>query len=158
MGKAGVHGCPGFSPAPNHQSINKVLEIKNKSLVSNKKKVIYFLAGPVPSAEQIAAAEKLGSSSRQVVFRNATQVRDGEALEKCDFVAGNVPKQYTKVERLDEPELPLGEGEGQGNENAPVAMTEANTKAEITDALAAAGIEVPASAKTKADLLALFPA
>lgn len=47
---------------------------------------------------------------------------------------------------------------GNGGGKPAVVMTEKNTIAQIMEALAGAGIEIPAGVTKKADLLALFPA
>lgn len=55
-------------------------------------KVLYFVSGPVPSAEQYQEAQALKAN---VVFRNAQAVpAERHALETCDGVAGEVPEQY----------------------------------------------------------------
>lgn len=59
-----------------------------------KARVLYFVRGSVPSAEQLAEAEKLGPG---VAFRNATMVRDTDPLEHADIVAGDVPDVYRKA-------------------------------------------------------------
>lgn len=53
------------------------------------KVILFFTAGPVPTDAERAAAEKLGTAR----FRNA-RLAVGDAIEKCDAVAGLVPESY----------------------------------------------------------------
>ena len=58
--------------------------------------ILYFILGPVPTAQDIAASIKL--SPAQVRFRNAQGVLTGNhSLEPCDGVAGEVPEIYSKA-------------------------------------------------------------
>ncbi len=60
-------------------------------------KILFFIAGVLPTKEDYEAAQKLGNSS-SVVFRNASQVpKERHALENCDGVAGAVPECYAKT-------------------------------------------------------------
>lgn len=56
--------------------------------------ILFFVDGPMPTAEQFAEAQKLPA---QVKFRNAQQVPDSGALEAADGVAGSVPQRYADV-------------------------------------------------------------
>lgn len=56
-------------------------------------KILFFVNGPAPTAEQFAEAEAL---SGNIAFRNALAVpSDNHALEDCDGVAGEVPAIYS---------------------------------------------------------------
>lgn len=56
-------------------------------------KLLFFVNGPAPTAEQIVEAEAL---SGNVAFRNALAVpAENHALEDCDGVAGEVPAIYS---------------------------------------------------------------
>ena len=57
-------------------------------------RILYFVAGVAPSAEDFEAAEKLGAN---VSFRNANAVPAEGALEICDGVAGEVPERYAEA-------------------------------------------------------------
>lgn len=57
-------------------------------------KILFFVDGMAPSAEDMAAASEING---QVVFRNARAVPSEGALETCDGVAGKVPPQYSKL-------------------------------------------------------------
>lgn len=55
-------------------------------------KILFFVNGPAPTAEQIVEAEALPTN---VSFRNALAVpAENHALEECDGVAGEVPAIY----------------------------------------------------------------
>lgn len=56
--------------------------------MATKKRVLYFIKEQSPSAEELAAAEKLGTQ----MFRWC--VPDDGSLEECDGVAGSVPERY----------------------------------------------------------------
>ena len=58
------------------------MKIKNK-------KILYFISGPAPTEKQIEEAINIGA-----YFRNTSLINDGDPLENCDSVCGNVPKQY----------------------------------------------------------------
>lgn len=60
---------------------------------TKKVKVIYFIDGPVPTAEQRVEADRLTTAKQAVVFRNNRYTDEG-GLEKCDFVAGLVTPRY----------------------------------------------------------------
>lgn len=55
-----------------------------------KKKVLYFIKGPVPTKEEAAAKEKIEGA----VFRNALAVAVGDSLESCTGIAGAIPEAY----------------------------------------------------------------
>ena len=55
-------------------------------------KILYFIAGPVPTKKDYEGAKAL---SGKVVFRNALAVPNyPHALETCDGVAGAIPPAY----------------------------------------------------------------
>jgi len=55
-------------------------------------KILFFVDGPAPSAEDFAQAAEMAAN---VVFRNARAVpSEPHALEICDGVAGKVPAIY----------------------------------------------------------------
>lgn len=57
-------------------------------------RILFFVDGPAPSADDFAEAEAL---SANVVFRNARAVSDDpQSLEICDGVAGQVPRLYAE--------------------------------------------------------------
>lgn len=58
----------------------------------SEKVVLYFVAGMVPTEAERAAAASLGTSR----FRNARLAGQGP-IEKCDAVAGLVPKAYREI-------------------------------------------------------------
>ena len=58
------------------------------------KKILFFIAGSIPTDEERAAAEKMGTS----MFRNCQLVKDSDPIEKCDSVAGAVPEIYKNIE------------------------------------------------------------
>lgn len=54
-------------------------------------RILYFIKGITPQDDEIADAYQFGSN---VTFRNAALVGTEGATEKCDGVAGAVPKLY----------------------------------------------------------------
>lgn len=60
----------------------------------SKAKILFWVNGYVASAEDRAEAKKLDAN---VHFRNAFHVPSIGALEKCDGVAGAVPKRYAET-------------------------------------------------------------
>lgn len=81
-------------------------------------KTLYFINGPIPSAFEIDDALNYKGN---VLFRNATKIRDGECPEDFDALAGKVPDAYAAIaeekrlagggEPLPEPKADLpGEG------------------------------------------------
>lgn len=66
-----------------------------------KTKIIFFCAGPAPTEADHVAAEAFHKFRTTVVFRNAQLIVKGEALEKCDYVAGQVPALYVKTPHAD---------------------------------------------------------
>lgn len=57
-------------------------------------KILFFIKGPAPSPEQRQEALSINGN---VCFRNAAVIRDGDYVEPCDGVAGEVPKAYKKL-------------------------------------------------------------
>lgn len=131
----------------------------------SKRKVLFFITGPVPTDADKALAAKLGTK----MFRNAEQVVSGEKPESgTTHVAGAVPAAYRGVagiEVLDEStvlpaiELPTGgtSGEEKPRERAADIINESSTIGAIKKALAAKGVTFRATAK-KAELLELYNA
>lgn len=62
-----------------------------------KKTILFFIEGSIPTDEERAAAEKLGTSR----FRNARLVKDSDPIEKCDAVAGAIPEIYKNIEGVE---------------------------------------------------------
>lgn len=80
-------------------------------------KVLYFIGGVVPTEAQAAQIEELLNSGKDVFQRNATMIREDEAVEAFDELAGNVPANYldaagdkTVHEAPEEPEIPAADG------------------------------------------------
>ena len=74
------------------------LKPKNKMASAKKqKRVLFFLAGSVPTEEEKKAAQKIEGN---VVFRNGSAVKDTDSLEPADAVAGNYPKRYEGIAEL----------------------------------------------------------
>lgn len=57
-------------------------------------KVLFFIAGPVATAEEEAEAEAMMNGRTHVCFRNASRISKDEALEAFDLVAGCAPARY----------------------------------------------------------------
>lgn len=57
-------------------------------------KILYFVDGVAPSADDMIAAAAING---QVCFRNARAIVSEGALEECDGVAGKVPPTYAKL-------------------------------------------------------------
>lgn len=57
-------------------------------------RILFFIQGSVPTAEQIDEATKLG---RNVAFRNVNFIRPDDFIEDFDDVAGVVPSQYAEA-------------------------------------------------------------
>lgn len=79
-----------------------------------KRKVIFFISAPAPTAAETALAESLAKPRTQIVFRNAQHIVRGEALEKCDAVAGAVPELYKDYPREDAAKVAIS-----GNDSTP---------------------------------------
>lgn len=60
--------------------------------------VLFFLAGMVPTPEELVEAGKLRA---RVGYRNASVVSPEDAPEPCDGVAGKVPPTYRKFPTAD---------------------------------------------------------
>lgn len=58
-------------------------------------KILYFLAGMVPTQDERDDAAQYGP----VMFRNRNYVSSTHSLEPCDFVAGAVPSLYDDLPR-----------------------------------------------------------
>jgi hypothetical protein len=56
-------------------------------------RILFFVLGVAPTAEDFEAAAKLQAD---VVFRNARAVPSEGSLEACDGVAGEVPERYAE--------------------------------------------------------------
>lgn len=70
---------------------------------TTKKKVLFFIDGPAPAAEDSADVDTIIAANPrfQVVFRNGQSVSIDDPVERCDFVAGEeIPEKYTKFERV----------------------------------------------------------
>lgn len=62
-------------------------------------KILYFLEGPVPKAnEEVVAYAKYGPS---VYFRNGALADSDATVEPCDGVAGTVPQAYAHFPAAD---------------------------------------------------------
>ena len=82
-----------------------------------KRKILFFIAGPVPTeAERAEASEIVGN----VVFRNVKFAAD-ENPEQCDGVAGLVPDNYKRAEEVtaDEPEAKPTKRQGRPPKASP---------------------------------------
>lgn len=66
-----------------------------KSMNQSRKVVLFYIDGPVPSEEdeKIVGQILQGNIRWTVRFRNAQAIGKGETLERCDFVAGNLPQE-----------------------------------------------------------------
>lgn len=62
-------------------------------------RILFFIAGPVPTAEEYEAAARINGN---VSFRNASVIGPGDRTEECDGVAGTVPDVYKKFPSADE--------------------------------------------------------
>lgn len=103
----------------------------------SKQKILFFVPGPV-TPEQKAEASELG-----LTIRDARAYRQGDYIEPCDAVAGDVPAGYAHFPEWDGPEAAI------------VSTGDVLTVPEIKAKLAELGVEIPAGAK-KADLVALL--
>ena len=59
------------------------------------KKILYFIAGAVPTKVDLEKADALSTKDTRVLFRNASFVTESDSIEANDGVAGAVPKVYT---------------------------------------------------------------
>jgi hypothetical protein len=66
-------------------------------MIRKMKKVLYFIAGPVPTEAEQADAEQFYNGKSSVAFRNVRFVRRDEAIEAFDIVAGLVPENYANA-------------------------------------------------------------
>lgn len=104
-------------------------------------KILYFVEGPGPTADQLAEALEMSAT---VMFRNALAVpSEPHSLELCDGVAGIVPPLY--AERFPSAEVAISVKAGElkalsdrvGDEAAPkltAAQVKAAKKAEADNA------------------------
>lgn len=60
-------------------------------------KTIWFIKGAITTEHKELAKEK------GFIIRNASAVVDGDFLEQCDAVCGDVPEQYKEVKKVDAP-------------------------------------------------------
>lgn len=63
-------------------------------------RVLYFTAGMVPTDAEVEEVQKCGNN---VGVRNSQHVPDEPnpgQIEKCDYVAGTVPKAYAHIEKV----------------------------------------------------------
>lgn len=77
-------------PAP----IDKEARALRRQFKRRASKVLYFVRGAMPSAEDYVAARAIGPG---VVFRNALKIVGGAPMENCDAVAGAVPEDYANT-------------------------------------------------------------
>ena len=111
-------------------------------------RILFFIAGPVPNAEEYNAAAQLQG---QVSFRNASVIGEGDRTELCDGVAGLVPKPYAGFPSAEEAiaaktearELAL---KATGDSLAPVAAAPS-----VGTQLPAASTEAPGEGQPLAD-------
>ena len=62
----------------------------------NKKIILYFILGAMPTQKQYDEGEKLGAK-----FRNANHCGDDVNPEKCDQVIGAVPNRYKDLKGVE---------------------------------------------------------
>jgi hypothetical protein len=105
--------------------------------IGKPSRILYFIRGAVPSTAQRQDAETYGFG---VVFRNALHVPPDGALERCDFVIGDVPGRYQKAYPLatrtmqrtaDDPAAPMA---GPKTEAPAAAAGDSAAGATITNA------------------------
>lgn len=60
-------------------------------MIKKHPRIIYFIKGAAPTADDLAGALKLGAN---VVFRNVQFIGQPNCLEACAGVAGAVPPAY----------------------------------------------------------------
>ncbi len=68
-----------------------------------RKRVLYFIQGPVPTPEDNAEAMELAGQGLDVVFRNACMIQSDlnpRSCEPFDELAGAVPDVYYEAERM----------------------------------------------------------
>jgi uncharacterized protein YciI len=109
-----------------------------KNIMAKKKKILFFINGPHPTAEQLEQGKSVGAA-----FRNTRFIQEGESLEQAEAFAGEVPEVYKKafpnVEVIDfakpapetpaAPEAPVVEEAAEAApEAAPVAVKPAKGK------------------------------
>lgn len=125
---------------------------------TSRKKILFFISGPVPSDADRAAAAALGTK----MFRNALQT--DERPEVCDAVAGAVPDLYKGVAGIEVLTVgaPAPDSASTSASDAPApapdaapALDETATIAQIKAALDEQGIAYRAGAN-KTQLLALL--
>lgn len=96
--------------------------------MNTKKKILLFIAGPVPTVADRKLADSLADTKTIVNFRNAEHVSPDDSLEKCDSVCGAVPARYLTPKNKDEKLPPVIDGPtlpGLGIADAPVAVPSA---------------------------------
>lgn len=89
--------------------------------------VLFFLAGAIASEEEQEAIAEFDGDEFRVMFRNASFVNEGDAIEKFDIVAGAVPDNYARAAEAKERDgEPVNEAEA---EAAKAAKAEEARKA-----------------------------
>jgi len=128
MGETGTRefGCRFF---PFYFQTLPSMFTKHNPMSSRKVVILFFQAGPVATEAEKIAGEKLGAR-----FRNASQVSETDNPEKCDAVAGAIPKIYANF-----PRAQVGE---EMTPPAPV-VAPAPAKPEVTTEETAAPASVP---------------
>lgn len=74
-------------------------------------RIIYFTAGKVPSTPELADIQKLNDAAepayRVNVMAATGDVKYGDDLKECEFVAGTVPTAYNAKTTIDPDNLPV---------------------------------------------------
>lgn len=76
-------------------------------------KILYFVNGN-PTPEQSEQAEKMGA-----LIRDASAYREGDFIERCDYVVGDYPDAYAHLAKPEADEItpdegPEADGKGKG--------------------------------------------
>lgn len=61
------------------------------------KKILYFIAGAVPTKQDLERADELSTKDTRVLFRNASFVTPSDSIELNDGLAGAVPERYAQA-------------------------------------------------------------
>ena len=111
-------------------------------------KILFFITGAVPSAEEFETAQALNAD---VKFRNALAVsNEPQSLEVCDGVAGDVPQIYAEAFPDADKAIKLNEAERKalakkvGDEPAPKRTAPKVEQPEQGEAPAQAPAQAPA--------------
>lgn len=96
-----------------------------------KVRILFFIAGMVPTEDEIKESNKLGFCA----YRNSSNYKNATSTEQCDFVAGLVPEIYsdfpTKGAVNETQENASGNEKGNGHQEIRQAFPETKVQEKV---------------------------